>query len=106
MASTLVELASLSPDWILAWDGLDDDMGRVLAAAGLDRPVIWAGIRGDGRIVGLLRTLCLLEGSDLDQELRTEQGLALRDAACPAGESWVHGIAGLSDLQVSVDIDR
>ena len=87
MASTLVELASLSGEWILAWDGLDDGMGRALAAAGLDRPVIWAGIRGDGRVIGLLRALSLLEGSDLDQERRIEQGLALRDAACLAGES-------------------
>ena len=106
MASTLVELSSLSGEWILAWDGLDDGMGRALAAAGLDRPVIWAGIRGDGRAVGLLRALSLLEGSDLDQERRIEQGLALRDAACPAGETWVHGIAELTDLQVSVDLDR
>ena len=53
-------------------------------------------------MVGLLRALCL----DLEQERRIEQGLALRDAACPAGEAWAHGIAELTDLQVSMDMDR
>ena len=106
MASILAELASLSPDWTFARERLDADMGRALTTAVLDRPVLWAGIRGDARVVGLLGALGLLEGLDLEQERGIEQGLALRDAACPAGEALAHGIAELTDLQVSMDMDR
>ena len=106
MSETLIEVASLSPEWIRAWGLLDADMERVLITAGLDLPVLWAGIRGDARVIGLLKALGLLEGLGPDQESRIEQGLWLRDAACSAGEAWTHGIAELTDLQVSMDIDR
>ena len=75
-----------------------------MTSAGLDRPMLWAGIRGETRVAGLLRALGLLEGADPDS--RIKQCLALQSAACPAGEAWTRGIAGLSDLQVSVDLDR
>ena len=32
--------------------------------------------------------------------------MALRTAAYPAGDAWTHGIAELTDLQVSKDLDR
>ena len=98
MASTLVEVASLSPEWAEAWDSLDVDLGRALIVAGLDRPMLWAGIRGEPRVIGLSNALGLLDVANRDD--RIEQALALQLAASPAGEAWTHGIAGLSDLQV------
>ena len=104
MASTLAEVAALSPGWTDAWDFLAADLKRALTSAGLDRPMLWAGIRGDERVTGLLGALGLLDGADSDD--RVEQCLALQAAARPAGEDWTRGIASLSDLQVSVDLDK
>ena len=55
-------------------------------------------------MVGLLRALGLFGVADPDR--RIEQCLALQTAACSLGEAWTHGIAELSDLQVSMDLDR
>ena len=104
MASTLAEVAALTPAWTDAWDSLATDLKRALTSAGLDRPMLWAGIRGDKRVTGLLGALGLLDGADSDD--RVEQCLALQAAARPAGEDWTRGIASLSDLQVSVDLDK
>ena len=65
---------------------------------------MWSGIRGDTRVVGLLRALGLLEVAEPDR--RIKQCLALQTAACSVVEASTHGIAELSDLQVSMDLDR
>ena len=59
---------------------------------------------GDPRVIGLLNALGLLDVANRDD--RIEQALALQSAASSAGEAWTRGIAGLSDLHVSVDLDR
>ena len=66
--------------------------------------MLWAGIRGEPRVIGLLNALGVLDVANWDD--RIEQALALQLAASPAGEAWTHGIAGLSDFQVSIDLDR
>ena len=82
---------------------LDTDLARFEhGRTGLS--ILWAGIRGEPRVVGLLNALGLLEVANRDD--RIEQALALQAAASPAGDAWTRGLASLSGHQVSVDLDR
>ena len=55
-------------------------------------------------MVALLDRLELLEGQGADEWIQL--CLDLQTAARAVGETWTHGIAELSDLQVSMDVDR
>ena len=100
MASLLSSAVGLSSEWLEAWANGDLVFRKQLAAAGLDGPIIWAGLRGDrAKVRALLNALGLVDGADAEERL--EFCVALQRAARPAGADWgvrsgfFIGLAGL-----------
>ena len=93
----------LSPEWLESWEDGDLVFRKQLAAAGLDGPIIWAGMRGNrDKVRSLLNALGQVDGDDA--ESRVDFCVALQQAARPTGSDYASGVASLSDLQVSMDV--
>ena len=105
MASMLLRAAALAPEWPDEWADGDLVFRKRLAAAGLDGPIIWAGMRGNrDKVRALLNAMGLVVGDDA--ESRADFCVALQQAARPVVSDWASSVASLSDLQVSMDVSR
>ena len=83
------------PVWLHAWGMLDGGFAGTLAKAGLQDPLMWAGLRGNrGCLVLMLDSMGLTAGKDPGYVTQMLNQCEVRQAAVRnVGDAWIeqHG---------------
>ena len=96
-SASLHRLAAASPQWLVVWERVESVFRDALGVAGLDDPLVWAGIRGDRQAVGaILRAMNMLAGDEAENQQRLDTAVLLQQSARGVGAEWAERAAARS----------